>query len=113
MSLSVTFLMRVMKSSSIRTLQNTITNSAARLDRLYKLSVPDPVAEQNELNRIDAAAQLLLSRGAPIYRDWPTPGGVSHASSHGVATTTGVTSAPWIKPAAFVLLGVYLYRKFL
>jgi len=107
MSLSVDFLTRVLQKSSTRTLQNTVKNSQDRIAKLNAAGLSNSGAAQTEINRIQAAVDILTTRGDPIERN-TAPASIPH----NLTGSTGLIHQPWFKPAALVLVGFYLFRKF-
>ena len=107
-ALTVETLTALFRNKSNTVLLNTIKNSQARIDRIRKMGLGNTVAEQNEINRIQAAVDVLAARG---YYDGAkqNAGGIPQT----VTGPGGLVHQPWFKPAALVFAGFVLFRKVL
>ncbi len=111
MSVSVSFFHSVLSSKSNKVLQNTITNAQSRIKAINNSGLNNSGAEQTEINRVQAATDILSSRGFYDAVRKKTVFGLR--TPRNVTGKGGLINQPWFKPAALLFAGFVVFRKLL
>jgi len=108
MSISIQILKNTLNKSSNATLQRTIANSQARIARFNASGLGNSGAEQTEINRVQAAVDILSARGFYATAPKSIAGLPANVTGQG-----GLIHQPWFKPAALLFVGFVVFRKLL